>query len=130
LLVKSTGRRACIPHDVQGVVGRKGSIYPPQSFCKDNKTLKNTKNIFFGGGAVLSFPRSFLVVADGTVSDCSNNGHFCIVAGCTHIVTLLSRNGEPRRRWEDNIKMYLQKVRCGAWIGLIWLRIGTGGGHL
>jgi len=36
--------------------------------------------------------------------------------------------GRPRRRWEDNIKMDLQKgvVRTG-WS---WLRIGTGGGHL
>ena len=25
--------------------------------------------------------------------------------------------GRPRRRWEDNIKMYLQKVRCG---GMDW----------
>ena len=38
--------------------------------------------------------------------------------------------GKPRRRWEDNIKMELQEVVCGAWIGLIWLGIGTGGGHL
>jgi hypothetical protein len=29
--------------------------------------------------------------------------------------------GKPRRRWEDNIKMYLQEVRWGggAWTGLI-----------
>jgi len=33
----------------------------------------------------------------------------------------------PRHRWEDNIKMDLQKV---GWNGLTWLRIGTGGGHL
>jgi hypothetical protein len=32
--------------------------------------------------------------------------------------------GRPRRRWEDNIKMDIQKV------GGCWLRIGTGGGHL
>jgi hypothetical protein len=38
--------------------------------------------------------------------------------------------GKPRHRWEDNIKMDLQKVGCEAWTGLIWLRIGTGGGHL
>ena len=38
--------------------------------------------------------------------------------------------GRPRRRWEDNIKMDLQEVGWGAWTGLIWLRIGTGGGHL
>ena len=36
----------------------------------------------------------------------------------------------PRRRWEDNIKMDLQKVRCGGMDWIIWLRIGTGGGHL
>jgi hypothetical protein len=38
--------------------------------------------------------------------------------------------GRPRQRWEDNIKMDLLEVCCGAWIGLIWLRIGTGGGRL
>jgi hypothetical protein len=38
--------------------------------------------------------------------------------------------GRPRRRWEDNIKMDLQEVGRGAWTGLIWLRIGTGGGLL
>jgi hypothetical protein len=36
----------------------------------------------------------------------------------------------PRHRWEDNIKMNLQKVGWGAWTGLIWLRTGTGGGLL
>jgi hypothetical protein len=38
--------------------------------------------------------------------------------------------GRPRRRWEDNIKMDLQEVGWGTWIGLIWLRIGTVGGLL
>jgi len=38
--------------------------------------------------------------------------------------------GRPRLRWEDNIKMDLQLMGCGVWIGSIWLRIGTGGGHL
>jgi hypothetical protein len=38
--------------------------------------------------------------------------------------------GRPRRRWQDNIKMDLQEVGWGAWTGLIWLRIGTGGGLL
>jgi len=37
---------------------------------------------------------------------------------------------KPRRRWEDNIKMDLQEVGCGAWTELIWLRIETGGGLL
>jgi hypothetical protein len=36
----------------------------------------------------------------------------------------------PRRRWEENIKMDLQEVGCGRWTASIWLRIGTGGGHL
>jgi hypothetical protein len=30
----------------------------------------------------------------------------------------------------DNIKMDLQAVGCGAWTGLMWLKIGTGGGLL
>jgi len=38
--------------------------------------------------------------------------------------------GRPRLRWEDNIKTDLQEVCLGAWTGSIWLRIGTGGGHL
>jgi hypothetical protein len=25
--------------------------------------------------------------------------------------------GRPRRRWEDNIKMVLQELECGAWTG-------------
>jgi hypothetical protein len=31
----------------------------------------------------------------------------------------------PRHRWEDNIKMDLQEVGCGVWIGLRWLKIET-----
>jgi len=38
--------------------------------------------------------------------------------------------GRSRRRWEDNIKMYIHEVRCGVWTGLSWSRIGTGGGLL
>jgi hypothetical protein len=39
--------------------------------------------------------------------------------------------GRSMRRGEDNIKMDLQEVGWGgAWTGLIWLRIGTGGGLL
>jgi hypothetical protein len=33
-------------------------------------------------------------------------------------------------RWEDNIKMDLRKWVVRVWIGSMWLRIGTGGGHL
>jgi hypothetical protein len=38
--------------------------------------------------------------------------------------------GRPRCRWDDNIQMDLQEVGCGAWTGLIRLRIGTGTGDL
>jgi len=38
--------------------------------------------------------------------------------------------GRPRRRWEDNVKMDIQKWDVGVWTGSRWLRIGTGGGHL
>ena len=38
--------------------------------------------------------------------------------------------GRPRLRWEDNIKIDFQDLIWGAWTGLIWLRIGTGGGLL
>jgi hypothetical protein len=37
--------------------------------------------------------------------------------------------GRRRHRREDNIKMDLQEVGCGAWTGSGWLRIGTGGRH-
>jgi hypothetical protein len=38
----------------------------------------------------------------------------------------------PRRRWEENIKTDLQKVRWNVWgwTESMWLRIGTGGEHL
>jgi len=38
--------------------------------------------------------------------------------------------GRLRCRWEDNIKVVLQKLNVGSWTGSSWLRIGTGGGHL
>jgi hypothetical protein len=38
--------------------------------------------------------------------------------------------GRPRHRWEDKIKMDLQQVEWGECAGLIWIKIGTGGGHL
>jgi hypothetical protein len=34
--------------------------------------------------------------------------------------------GRPRRRWEDWMRMDLREIGWG-WIGLDWLRIGTGG---
>jgi hypothetical protein len=36
----------------------------------------------------------------------------------------------PRRIWENNIDMDLQKVGWWVWTGLSWLKIETGGGHL
>ena len=39
--------------------------------------------------------------------------------------------GRPTHRWEYNIKMDLLEVGWeGAWTGLIWFRIRTGGGML
>jgi len=38
--------------------------------------------------------------------------------------------GRPRRRREDNIQTDLQEMGVGAWTGWMWLRIGTGCGHL
>jgi len=38
--------------------------------------------------------------------------------------------GILKRGWEDKIRMGLQEVGCGEWTGLIWLKIGTGGGIL
>jgi hypothetical protein len=38
--------------------------------------------------------------------------------------------GRPRRRWKDNIRMDLEEVGFGMWIGFIGLRIRTGGGLL
>ena len=38
--------------------------------------------------------------------------------------------GRTKNRWEDNIKMGVQKVGCGVGTGSSWLRLGIGGGHL
>ena len=37
--------------------------------------------------------------------------------------------GRPERCWDEDIKGDVQEG-FGAWTGLIWLRIGTGGGYL
>jgi hypothetical protein len=37
------------------------------------------------------------------------------------------RNGRPRRRWVDNIRMDLERWDGVMWTGLVWLRIGTSG---
>jgi hypothetical protein len=31
---------------------------------------------------------------------------------------------------KDSIKMDILEAGCGVWVGSIWLRIQTGGGHL
>jgi hypothetical protein len=36
----------------------------------------------------------------------------------------------PGRKWEDNIKVYLEEIGSGGVDGLIWLGTGTGGGLL
>jgi len=33
-------------------------------------------------------------------------------------------HGRHRRRWEDNVKKDIQKVRCGTLTGSVWLRMG------
>jgi hypothetical protein len=38
--------------------------------------------------------------------------------------------GRPRCKWEDNIKMDIREWYWGAWVGSVWLRIGTSGGLL
>jgi hypothetical protein len=38
--------------------------------------------------------------------------------------------GRPRSRWDDNIKVDVQKVGCGVWTELSLLSIDTGGGQL
>jgi hypothetical protein len=37
---------------------------------------------------------------------------------------------DPRRKWEDGIRMDLREIGWGVWIGFDWLRRGTGGGLL
>ena len=37
--------------------------------------------------------------------------------------------GRSKRRREDNSKMDFQEMGWGPWTGLIWLRMGTDGGH-
>jgi hypothetical protein len=54
------------------------------------------------------------------------SGVYMVLVGKPEGKTLL---GRPRRIWEDNIKMDLQKWD-GACTGFIWLRIGGGDGLL
>jgi hypothetical protein len=36
--------------------------------------------------------------------------------------------GRPKRRWKNNIEMYLQEVTGMVWTGFNWYRIETGCG--
>jgi hypothetical protein len=36
----------------------------------------------------------------------------------------------PGCKWENNIKTDLREMRLRMWIGFIWLRTGTGSGHM
>jgi hypothetical protein len=38
--------------------------------------------------------------------------------------------GRPRHKWEDNSRRIFRKWFVRAWTGSMWLRIGTGVGHL
>jgi hypothetical protein len=38
--------------------------------------------------------------------------------------------GKPRRRWVDNIEIYLRAIGWVVWAGSVWLRVGTSGGLL
>jgi hypothetical protein len=67
----------------------------------------------------------------GTGSVCVQNAEFWVLKN--YIVLGIEGNrplGRPKIRWEDNIKLDCQEVCWVAWTGLIWLRIGTSGGHL
>jgi hypothetical protein len=54
-------------------------------------------------------------------------GAYRILRGRPERMRPLSRTG---RKWEDNVKLYLQEMEGEAWSGLALLRIGTGGGLL
>ena len=54
-------------------------------------------------------------------------GVYRVLVGKPEGTTLL---GRPRHRWKGNIKKDLQEIGWGEWTGLIWVRIGTGDGHL
>jgi hypothetical protein len=64
-------------------------------------------------------------------------GHVVHMGETRDVYRVLVRNpegkrplGRPRRRLKDNTELDLQEVGWRAWTGLIWLRVGTGGGHL
>jgi len=38
--------------------------------------------------------------------------------------------GRLRPRWSVILRWIFRKLDVGVWAGSVWLRIGTGGGHL
>jgi hypothetical protein len=50
-----------------------------------------------------------------------------VLVGKSEVREILARPGNRRNNY---IKLVLLEVKWRAWTGLIWLRIGTGGGHL
>jgi hypothetical protein len=63
--------------------------------------------------------------ADHAASTGSVKVHTVILVGKRREIRLL---GRPSHLFEPNTKPDIQEVGWGAWTGLIWLRIGTGGG--
>jgi len=63
--------------------------------------------------------------------DIKNGKYYCIRVHICVCVCMKPEGKRPlgrlRRRFEENIKIYVQKVGWGAWTELIWLRVGTGG---
>jgi hypothetical protein len=64
-------------------------------------------------------------VACGTYE--KKRGTYRVLVGRSEGMRLL---GRPRLRWDGNIKWIFKTWDGKAWIRLIWLRIGTGGGGL
>jgi hypothetical protein len=54
-------------------------------------------------------------------------GHKVVWGERRDVYRIMRPLSRSRCRWEDNIKMDLQEVRCGVWTGSSWFRIGTAG---
>ena len=53
-----------------------------------------------------------------------------VLRGRNERLTVFGMYCGKRMGVETTNVMDLQEVGCGVWTGSIWLRIGTGGGHL
>ena len=49
---------------------------------------------------------------------------------CILVIIVQLKRGTPRRRRGIILRWIFRKWDVGVWTGMIWLRIGTGGGHL